>query len=371
MQTDKQARRIRRDQAERVGVLGVACASYGLDTLWLVAFAALGTVPALLPLGYGLIAAAATGVFLLAFVRAWNLRLADPHMTALQLAVGYALQLLFLALAPQIGVLFLANMFVVAAFGALVLSLRHFLLSWLLVSIATAVVLFHVGDQLAIPVATRPEQVVVWLAFASFLGRASLLSSRTTQLRERLRVRNRALRASVSQVQRLAQVDELTGVWNRRAILAQAERCRRESQATGGCCCVAMLDIDHFKTINDRWGHLAGDRVLAALAGRLVGHLRESDRLGRYGGEEFMLLLAETHLDEARAVVERLRRAVAESGWLEGAPQIALTLSAGVTQLRQDESVESLLQRADEALYQAKRRGRDQVVEARGAAAAG
>ncbi|MBA1148252.1 diguanylate cyclase [Ectothiorhodospiraceae bacterium WFHF3C12] len=363
-QSNQQARNVNRAQAERLGVLGVASASYGLDTLWLAGFAGLGTVPAAVPVSYALAAGCATGFFLVAFIRAWNLRLSDPHLAAPQLVVGYLLQLLFLAVVPQLGVLFLANMFVVAAFGALVLTLRHFLLAWLLVSLATGLVLFMVGDRLGIPVASRAEQVVVWLAFASFLGRASLLSSRTTHLRERLRIRNEALRASVSQVQRLAQVDELTQAWNRRAILAHAEDARVDAEACGAPLCVAMLDLDHFKAINDRWGHLSGDRVLSGVAGRLMAHLRHTDRLGRYGGEEFVLLLPGTSLGEATAVVERLRRAVAAGDWEEGVPAVTLTLSAGLAELAAAESVESLLQRADNALYEAKRRGRDRLVVA-------
>lgn len=166
---------------------------------------------------------------------------------------------------------------------------------------------------------------------------------------------------SESLLQHMALRDVLTGILNRRAILDQfsteLERARRD----GSCLAVAMVDIDHFKQINDRYGHLAGDEVICHCVNHLTRRLRQSDSIGRYGGEEFLLLLPGTDSEGAIAALDTLRASLAESPAYYGDSTISLRISIGVCCGVPDEgdTTASLLAKADAALYEAKGLGRN------------
>ncbi|QDG49632.1 diguanylate cyclase [Persicimonas caeni] len=166
-----------------------------------------------------------------------------------------------------------------------------------------------------------------------------------------------------AQVERLAILDDLTGLPNRRRLFEVAEaefsRARRYAKPLSAI----MLDIDHFKKVNDTYGHAIGDEILRAVAHRCDDALRETDTIGRYGGEEFVVIMPETSLDEAsQCVAERLRTAVADASIVTDRGEVSVTISLGVAELTPaDEDVDSLLNRADEALYRAKEGGRNRV----------
>ncbi|MGL5998249.1 MAG: GGDEF domain-containing protein [Pseudomonas proteolytica] len=166
---------------------------------------------------------------------------------------------------------------------------------------------------------------------------------------------------SESLFQRLALRDVLTGILNRRAVLEQfskeLERARRDASYLA----VAMVDIDHFKQINDVYGHLAGDEVICHCVNQLTQRIRESDSIGRYGGEEFLVLLPHTNPENAVAVLDQLRASVAESPARFGEASISLRISIGVCCVvpNEDDTTASLLARADAALYDAKGLGRN------------
>ncbi|MCU0949876.1 MAG: GGDEF domain-containing protein [Burkholderiaceae bacterium] len=163
---------------------------------------------------------------------------------------------------------------------------------------------------------------------------------------------------------RLAHTDYLTGVRNRRRISELGQSMLRRCQADGRPFSVLLIDIDRFKAINDDFGHQAGDRALQAVAAELQRHLREGDKLGRYGGEEFTVVLPDAPLAQAVQVAERLRQAV---GALEGGAigiDRRITVSVGVAAASDDESrFGVLIARADRALYAAKESGRNRVVQ--------
>jgi diguanylate cyclase (GGDEF)-like protein len=170
-----------------------------------------------------------------------------------------------------------------------------------------------------------------------------------------------ALEEARLKAEELARFDSLTGVLSRRAILEaldeEVERARRHGD---GLACL-MLDLDHFKTFNDRYGHQFGDRVLRRVARVIAELCRAYDHLGRYGGEEFLLILPETRIDGAVAFAERVRHAVAATA-LNGNDE-RITLSIGVTEwLSDDGSPAILVAEADQALFEAKAAGRNQVV---------
>jgi diguanylate cyclase len=174
---------------------------------------------------------------------------------------------------------------------------------------------------------------------------------------ERIRVLERELEHACSQ----ARVDKLTGALNRRGLeqawAAETSRAKR----LGSPLCLAMLDIDNFKALNDRVGHQAGDRALVHLAGVVGRSLRPSDTIARFGGEEFVLLLPHTPLEEAMAVMTRLQRELTRRFFLHNNERLLVTFSAGLTAWRSGEPQEAALERADSALYEAKRAGKNRV----------
>lgn len=185
------------------------------------------------------------------------------------------------------------------------------------------------------------------------------------ELRARLRVGERIISLKESLVQAKvasdfrASHDALTGLYNRGAImnLLQREitRCAREKSKLGAI----LADIDHFKTINDNYGHNAGDQALLEVAGRMQSALRSYDFLGRYGGEEFLVVAPGCGAKEARDVAERLRTAVSKSPIRIGEATINVTISLGVSVAGECETMTALLKRADLALYEAKDAGRN------------
>jgi two-component system, cell cycle response regulator len=181
---------------------------------------------------------------------------------------------------------------------------------------------------------------------------------RIKRLQDELEEKNREL-------ERLSISDGLTGLYNHRHIHGLlAEEFERVAR-THDCMSVAMFDLDHFKSVNDTHGHQAGDRVLVEMADILRETARDIDRLGRYGGEEFMALLPETCIDDASVFVERVRREVARRPFdIAGDEPLHMTLSAGVATYPHEliDDVETLVRLADQALYAAKGLGRNRIV---------
>ena len=180
------------------------------------------------------------------------------------------------------------------------------------------------------------------------------LSRRNQRLAEELAGTNRELQAVLTAIERMAATDELTGARSRRAFLAELDRRIGADEPF----VLALLDVDHFKQVNDRHGHGVGDEVLAEVVRTVQAALRPEDVLGRVGGEEFGLLLADTSAAAALQVLERVRAAVAGAGG--GRPPV--TVSIGVAPVSAGPDRTRLLSAADQALYVAKRLGRDRVV---------
>jgi diguanylate cyclase (GGDEF)-like protein len=161
---------------------------------------------------------------------------------------------------------------------------------------------------------------------------------------------------------REALVDDLTLLWNRKAIFQLLDRELSHAKRTGLDLSAAMVDLDHFKQVNDRFGHPAGDLVLREMAQRMRSRVRQYDAVGRYGGEEFLIVYPGLNASESLVVCERIREAIAARPveWAEGS--IPMTASIGVaTGLS---SADEIIKQADAALYEAKRKGRNQVVHA-------
>jgi diguanylate cyclase (GGDEF)-like protein len=162
-------------------------------------------------------------------------------------------------------------------------------------------------------------------------------------------------------INELAIRDELTGSHNRRHLIKLIEHEKERTARLGSLFCLCLLDIDYFKRINDTYGHSAGDTVLREFAATVQAQIRESDSFGRYGGEEFLLMLPETSIEEAKALAERVRKNIEKLSFTD-LPGLAVTVSVGIAEFRVDESISQTVARADEALYLAKSSGRNRVL---------
>lgn len=351
-----------RDQARRQRWAAGIAGSYAVDTVFLALFAAADTIALAVPLAYGVLAAAISVAAYAVTASGINLRARDPNLTAPLTSIGVAMQLGVVAAAPQIAFPYLANLFTVFAFGMIWMSVRQSVGVWAIGVAATGALFYVMGERLAMPVATPFERILAWSYFSLILGRCLLLSVQSNDLRRRLSESRGKLAASLEHVQQLASHDELTRVLNRRSLIARLEQERSRAERTGVPFSVALIDLDRFKLVNDNHGHAVGDEVLKAFAATVQATMRDTDVFGRYGGEEFLLVLTATAPAAALHGLERIRAALPKFDWNGIAPGLRMTASMGVAGLRRGETVAQLLNRADTAMYEAKRGGRDRVV---------
>ncbi|HLO30186.1 MAG TPA: GGDEF domain-containing protein [Anaerolineales bacterium] len=204
------------------------------------------------------------------------------------------------------------------------------------------------------------------LLIAEQVDLASTLEAVTAELQRTKRIltiKETELKAVIAQADEVSHTDALTFLPNRRQLIRDLQREVIFSDRYGTPLTVSMLDIDHFKNINDTYGHTVGDVVLRSLAGELRDHIRYPDTIGRYGGEEFLIVLPHSTLRAATEQAERLCRHLRSLLIKAGDQEIALTVSIGIAQYKiHKEDWGILLNRADAALYQAKNNGRDRWV---------
>ncbi len=238
-------------------------------------------------------------------------------------------------------------------------------------AIGAVAALLEVGERLAAWTGASADVLaVVVLPLLAALAFVSLQARRERRRRVRQEWRfiraNLELRQSAAAMERLARVDALTGLDNRRSWHEKLEQEWRRADRYGSAPSLIMLDLDHFKAVNDRAGHDAGDQLLAAVAEALRAALRQSDLIGRLGGDEFAVLLPEASVEEARIVAEKMRRHVATLHWGERWSGPPVTASVGVACGRSGRALDAmgLLRQADLALYEAKHAGRNRVVAA-------
>ncbi len=299
----------------------------------------------------------------------WSMRFPDPAMTSVQMVLGMvAVAMAYLA-NPMFHGMILLLVALVLVVGALTLTPRNCRLMGFYS-------LVGLGVTIAIGVTQRPEsfdlreQLIVYMFAVIILACVAELAARISAIRSELKAQRRALKKALVENQWLAGRDELTGLSNRRhalELLAYEER-RAARQPVEAC--IAMIDLDLFKAVNDRHGHGAGDDVLRTFAQQAGMVLREADILARWGGEEFLLLMPDTSQSEAEHVIERFRDMFCRSGQWHWSPELIVTFSVGLTTHRQGESHEATILRADAALYEAKAKGRNVTVSQWGGLAA-
>jgi diguanylate cyclase (GGDEF)-like protein len=296
-------------------------------------------------------------------------RFEDPSMTFAQLVTGLSWCMVLLASTSQGRDLILMTYVMPMIFGMFQLSARGFF------RLAAFAIIGYLGilwlDLYMFPHRFNPWHEALRLTvICSMFFWTAFFGLHVSRLKAQLRNRTRELQRMVDEVTVLAERDDLTKVYNRRFIMESLAREKARADRTGIPFSLCIFDLDNFKLINDRFGHLAGDRVLTAFAERARSELRSLDVIqrpdcntwfGRYGGEEFIVLLPNTSLLGARNCAERIRHITADRAFED---VLRITVSAGVTEYRQGESAEETLRRADQALYDAKQGGRNQVVYA-------
>ena len=212
------------------------------------------------------------------------------------------------------------------------------------------------------PARYDPRIEALHFVFAGIvMASVATLSIRIGRLRERLHQQRSELAQALERIQALATCDELTGLTNRRAMLEQMAIAAREIERHGQPLALVLFDLDHFKQINDTRGHAAGDRVLQRFGEVALAEIRAGDVLARWGGEEFLLLLPRTGLEEAWRCAERIRTRLVALKLEGGLPGQALTFSAGVSSCRRMDQLDAAIEAADRAMYLAKATGRNRI----------
>lgn len=319
------------------------------------------------------------GAFWLMFRFDLNLKFNDPSLTLMQMATAVIWFSFIISQLPELRGALLLLYVMVMLFGIFQLNPLEFAFAGLLSLVCFGAVI--VSDLSLHPESSQLRlSIMQWIILAAAQTWIALFSSYVRRLSERLRKQKSVLKASnhrmlraneeleqaMQQLDEIAGTDELTGILNRRRFFQEAE-CRLSNSDNYQPSALCMIDIDHFKEINDKYGHQAGDQVLEHFTQIAGQYLRSRDLFGRYGGEEFVLLLPQNNQESGIKVAERIRQAFAEYQFDQIKPGLSFTLSTGISLHRFGESLDCTIKRADDALYQAKHSGRNQTVYISGA----
>lgn len=290
----------------------------------------------------------------------WSQRLKDPSLAFPHALVSNAIAVLaFMQLGDhRTNVMIIIGQTIVAAMFRLKPK-RVLLLGALsvgMLTLATIALTWHDPTRY-----TATKSWAILAVSGSTLLMLSLVAKWISDIGVKLGRQTKDLAEAVRTVEQMATTDMLTGLLNRRVMTDLAEAELKQSARSGAPVCVALIDLDHFKDINDRFGHHAGDSALQGFAQSTAPQLRQVDKLARWGGEEFLLLLPQLTDTEALNALERLRQTV-EGLVFKDHALMQLTFSVGIAQAQPDETLEQLVDRADRAVYEAKRDGRNRCV---------
>ncbi len=287
------------------------------------------------------------------FRTGWNKRFKDPSLTLAQMIIGTFWVMVVIYYADRMRSVVLLLYLVVFVFGLFRLRLMQFLfLSVYAVANYAAVILLVLKTH---PESINPQiDMLNIVVLATVLPWFSLVGGYITHLRDKV---SRAL----TTIERLAIVDDLTQVFNRRQMFKILEHQKALGDRGINPFSICILDLDHFKTVNDTYGHEKGDIVLKTVAQEVQKNLRDIDHIARYGGEEFILILTNSGSREAMICAKRIRTTVKELAYDSMPKDFRITVSVGVTKYQPTESIQDAMNRADKALYRAKAGGRDRV----------
>ena len=358
------AKALSRRARQRRQIQGMIATSYLIDAVVLLVYAHAGTIP--LTIGPAFAACGLTSImgYLVLSETGLTERLQDHYFVVPQLIVSTAIMLAFTYIAPEVGVMFLCTLFVVVNFGSLRSTPRQTALVWTATAFGLAGLFLLTDKPISMPHDSYLERFATMSVFILTIGRCMFLGIFSSAMRQSLYKSGLKLREAYKRIEELAELDELTGSFNRRCIMRMLDDEVARAQHINTPCSIALIDLDWFKRINDAYGHPNGDEVLRTFAITVFANIRTIDRFGRYGGEEFLLVLPDTSNDEAARILDRLRAIVADLDWSAFSPGMKVTISAGVATLGPDENADTFLARADSALYAAKARGRNRIASA-------
>jgi diguanylate cyclase (GGDEF)-like protein len=358
------ARALSRRARQRRQIQAMIAASYLVDALILLAYAHAGSIPTTIAPAF-----AATGLFSVVFYlvlseTGFTERFKDHYFVLPQSCISVAIMLAFAYVAPQVGGMFLCLLFLVFNFGSLRMSPWQSAVVWTAATLGVATLFLLTDKPIGLPHRTELERFATMLMFTLTIGQCMFLGIFSSSMRASLYQSGQKLKEAYRRIEELAELDELTGSFNRRCIMRLLEEEIARSARLNNPCSIALIDLDFFKRINDHYGHPTGDEVLRTFAITMFANIRGIDRFGRYGGEEFLLVLPDTESESAAQLLDRLRIIIAELDWSAFSPGMTVTMSAGVATLRADENSDTFLARADSALYAAKARGRNRITSA-------
>ncbi len=313
-----------------------------------------------LAINCAVLAVVGNGVFYLVFRFGYNKRFKDASLTVAQMSLGIAAVLYAQIYAGPARGAYLFGLLIAIVFGCFKLNTRQLLAMSMITSggYAATIPIIRVVEGEHFDLAT---ELILWTTFSAFLPFLSMLAGSISGLRKQLAANGVKLQGLLEKVTELATHDELTGVYNRRWLLDMLMHEKDRADRNGDSFCICLADLDHFKRINDTYGHNAGDIVLKSFAGTATRLLRCSDYVARYGGEEFLLFLPQTSLEAAETCVERMRKELIKTPFEGLPPELRVTMSVGVAQYQSEETICELINRADQALYRAKQGGRNQT----------
>jgi len=292
-----------------------------------------------------------------------NLKMADPSLTSVQILASILVTMYGMYFANEARGALLLVYVIILLFGIFRLNTRDFLL----VSVFT---LLTYGIDIALLKLYRPGGInfnieyLQWAVLALVLASFSIIGGYISSLRQDLTTSKSQQAKYIEIIQDMAIRDELTGLFNRRHLMELLDHEKNRSSRGGGLFCLAMLDIDFFKNVNDTYGHQAGDAVLRTVAAVVRKALRTTEICGRYGGEEFLIVLTQTDITGAQICAERLRASIEQTSFPDFSPDYKVTVSIGLSEYHMREDVEKIISRADDALYRAKKNGRNRVESA-------
>jgi diguanylate cyclase (GGDEF)-like protein len=353
---------LRRRLAQRREIQGVIFGSHAVDVVILLIYAYAGAVPVAIAAQF----AACSFIIIICQVLLSETgiieRFKDHFSVQPLLTVHVSVALAFAYMAPQVSILFLCDLFVVFGFGSLRAVPRQMAVVWTVTAIGLACLFLLTDKPIAIPYGSGIERFGTMMVFVLGLGRCMFLVLASSATHQALRERGIKLKEAYKRIEELAEIDELTGALNRRHIMRTLGDELTRAHRAQIPCSIALIDLDWFKRINDTFGHPTGDEVLRTFAITVFANIRQVDRFGRYGGEEFLLVLPDTPCDDAQRILDRLRAIIAELDWSAFAAGMSVTISAGVATLKSGEWSDTFLARADKALYEAKAQGRNRIV---------
>lgn len=332
---------------------GIAALNYGVSV---------GVVDAQACRWLSLSALAVIGVFYTLLRSGLNKRLRDPSMASAQMTATVG----FLAWGYFVGgpgrPIALMLLFVIMMFGMFTGTTRQLARASVIATLSFGAIMWQVAQaQRHVP--HGPElQAVYFCVLLLVLGCMCALGWQLTQLRNQAARHQHALSEALKRIKELATRDVLTGLYNRRHMLELLNIEKHRSNRSGRHFCLALIDVDHFKVVNDQHGHGVGDEVLARLAATISEGLRETDAVARWGGEEFLILFTDTDSDAADKVLTRIHQALSQTVVSPTVPGLRISFSVGLTDYAQDELLTRTIDRADRALYAAKAGGRNRTV---------